>query len=88
MLQGSDINKGYYRTYTLNRSMKRGGGLAIIAIKFSDVKLISESERQTFQIAKWKIAILSLVITLVGSINLPIHQTLTFMMIFLIGYQI
>ena len=51
-LQGSDINKGCYRTYTSNRSMKRGGGLAVIANKTFDVKLISESERQTFQIAK------------------------------------
>ena len=62
-LQGFDINKGCYRTYTSNRSMKRGGGLAVIANKNFDVKVISESERQTFQIAKWKIAIPSLVIT-------------------------
>ena len=45
--------------------MKRGGGLAIIANKNFNVKLISESARQTFQIAKWKIVILSLVIMLV-----------------------
>ena len=51
-LQGSDISKGFYRTYTSNRSMKRGGGLAVIASRNFDVKLISESERQTFQIAK------------------------------------
>ena len=70
-LQGLDINKGCYRTYTSNRSMKRGGGLAVIANKNFDVKLISESERQTFQIAKWKIAIPSLVITLVGVYKPP-----------------
>ena len=86
-LQGSDINKGSYRTYTLNRSMKRGG-LAVIANKNFDVKLISESERQTFQIAMWKIAIPSLVLTLVGVYKPPIHQTLIFVMIFLIGYHI
>ena len=63
-LQGSDINKGCYRTYTSNRSMKRRGGLAVIANKNFDVKLIAESERQTFQMAKQKIVILSLVITL------------------------
>ena len=51
-LQGLDINKGCYRTYTSNRSMKRGGGLAVISNKNFDVKLISESERQTFQITK------------------------------------
>ena len=51
--------------------MKRGGGLAVIANKNFDVKLISKSERQTFQIAKWKIAILSLVITLVGVYKPP-----------------
>ena len=45
-LQGSDINKGWCRTYTSNRSMKRGGGLAVIANKNFDVKLILESERQ------------------------------------------
>ena len=70
-LQGSDINNGWYRTYTSNRSMKRGGGLAVIANKNFDVKLILESERQTFQIAKWKIAIPSLVITLVGVYKPP-----------------
>ena len=70
-LQGSDINKGCYRTYTSNRSMKRGGGLAVVASKNFDVKLIFKSERQTFQIAKWKIAILSLVITLVGVYKPP-----------------
>ena len=70
-LQGLDINKGCYRTYTSNRSMKRGGGLAIIANKNFNVKLISESERQTFQITKWKIAIPSLVITLVGVYKPP-----------------
>ena len=51
--------------------MKSGGGLDIIANKNFDVKLISESERQTFQIAKWKIAILSLVIMLVGVYKPP-----------------
>ena len=70
-LQGSDINKGCHRTYTSNRSMKRGGGLAVLANKNFDVKLISESERQTFQIAKWKIAILSLFITPVGVYKPP-----------------
>ena len=70
-LQGSDINKRCYRTYTSNRSMKRGGGLGVIANKTFDVKLTSESGRQTFQIAKWKIAILSLVITLVGVYKPP-----------------
>ena len=51
--------------------MKRGGGLAVIANKNVDVKLILESEKQTFQIAKWKIAIPSLVITLVGVYKPP-----------------
>ena len=40
-LQGSNINKGCYRTYTSNRSMKRGGGLAVIGNKNVDVKVIS-----------------------------------------------
>ena len=51
--------------------MKRGGGSAIIANKNFDVKLVLESERQTFQIAKWKIVIPSLVITLVGVYKPP-----------------
>ena len=51
--------------------MKRGGGLAVIANKNIGVKLISESERQMFQIAKWKIAIPSLVIMLVGIYKPP-----------------
>ena len=53
-LQGSDINKGCYRTYTSKRSMKRGGSLAVIADKNFHVKLISESERQTFQTTEWE----------------------------------
>ena len=68
--------------------MRRGGGLGIIANKNFNVKLIAESERQTFHIAKWKFAILSLVITLVGVYKPPNTPNLTFMMIFLIGYQI
>ena len=70
-LQGLDINKVCYRTYTLNRSMKRGGGLPVIANKNFNVKLIAESERQTFQIAKQKIAILPQVIMLVGVYKPP-----------------
>ena len=70
-LQGLDISKGCYRTYTLNRSMKGEGGLAVIANKNFDVKLISESERQMFQIAKWKIMIPSLAIMLVGVYKPP-----------------
>ena len=70
-LLGSEINKGCYRTCTSNRSVTRGGGLAIIANKNFGVKLISESERQTFQIAKWKIVIPSLVITLAGVYKPP-----------------
>ena len=70
-LQGTDINKGCYITYASNRYMKRGGGLAIIVNKNFDVKLISESERQTFQIAKWKIIFPPLDITFVGVYKPP-----------------
>ena len=88
-LQGLDINKGCYRTYTSNRSMKRGRGLAVIADKNFDVKLISESERQTFKIAKWNIAILSLVVTLVGVYKPPNISNFDFHNdFFFIGYQI
>ena len=51
--------------------MKRGGDLAIIVNKNFDVKLISESEKQTFKIAKWNIVILSLVIMLLGVYKPP-----------------
>ena len=51
-LQGLEINKGCYRTYISNRSMKIGGGLAVITNKIFDVKLISESERQNFHVIR------------------------------------
>ena len=50
----SELNKNNYRLIAVNMNKGRGGGLAIMYNSDLDVKLLSNSERNTFQFAIWK----------------------------------
>ena len=65
-LQSMDINKIQYCFSSCARKAKRGGGLGLVSQKSLQVKLVDSRECSTFQVAKWKVGIGKLMLTVIG----------------------
>ena len=54
-MQACDLNKFGYKTSNVGRSIKRGGGIAIIYNNAIKCELISNSITESFEFGKWKV---------------------------------
>ena len=65
-LQSMDINKTQYCFSSCARKAKRGVGLGLVSWKSLQVKLVDSTECSTFQMAKWKVGMEKLMLTVIG----------------------
>ena len=54
-MEVSELNRNNYRLMTVNKTKGRGIGVAIGYNSDMDMKLLSSSERNTFQFAIWRV---------------------------------
>ena len=73
-LQCSVLNKVPYQMLTLNRSGRKGGGVALIAKSHLKVKQIGEGQLRSFQFCKWQVQIHHTTITLVSLYHPPYNN--------------
>ena len=62
----SELNKNNYRLIEVSRIRGRGGALVIVYDSDLDMKLLSNSERNTFEFAIWRVKIENRPITIIG----------------------
>ena len=65
-LQLMDVNKTQYCFSSCARKAKRGGGLGLVSWKSLQVNLVDSRECSTFQVAKWKVGMEKLMLTVIG----------------------
>ena len=70
-LQSTDINKTQYCFSSCTTKAKRGGGLGLVSWKSLQVKLVDSRECSTFQVAKWKVGMEKLMLTVIGVYKPP-----------------
>ena len=81
-LQSADINKTQYCFSSCARKGRRGGGLGLVSWKSLQVKLVDSRECSTFQVAKWKVCMEKLVLTVIGVYKPPNTSNSIFLEVF------
>ena len=73
-LQCTVLNKVLYQMLTLNRTGRKGGGVALVAKSHLKVKQTGEGELRSFQFCKWQVQIHHTTITLVSIYHPPYNN--------------